>query len=121
MKLKVIDEKKIQVIDKLADCGVDTEKKVSALQADAIIGICLKQGIQGKDMQYITDFQKAIRDKKVYSFLTGELNRKEGGSDGGNRNDKGTGDGAKREGNEDLQNRVEGSDSRVEGDAEGFY
>lgn len=121
MKLRKLDEKKVQVIDKLVDQGIDTEKKVTSLATDEILIICEKQGMTLSDMHYITELSKAIKNRKTYSFLAGALYKEEGGANGNNRDDKRARDGAGEKGNEDLEDRVKGSYGGIEGDAERLY
>ena len=77
MRLKALDEKKIEILDKLAQAGADTEKKMTALDTDEIFDIITSSNIMIQDMHLITDFQKAVKRRKLYSFITGGVDEKE--------------------------------------------
>ena len=47
MRLKALDEKKIEILDKLAQAGADTEKKMTALDTDEIFDIIEKEENDG--------------------------------------------------------------------------
>ena len=53
--MKVIDNKRVQIFDKLAASGADTEKKITALDAADMVDICLKQGMQIVEMKQIIE------------------------------------------------------------------
>ena len=114
MRLKALDEKKIEILDKLAQAGADTEKKMTALDTDEIFDIITSSNI----MHLITDFQKAVKRRKVYSFITGGVDEKE--ENDGNRGNTG-GNGTEEEHDEDLKNGVEGSGTELDGRASQLY
>ncbi len=72
-----IEKKKLRILSKLAESGIDTEKKVMALDKYALVDFCLSNGLQLLDTKTILDLQKAIKERKVYSFLTGGEDSKE--------------------------------------------
>ena len=72
-----IEKKKLRILSKLAESGIDTEKKVMALDKYALVDFCLSNGLQLLDTKTILDLQKAIKGRKVYSFLTGGEDSKE--------------------------------------------
>ena len=118
MRLKALDEKKIEILDKLAQAGADTEKKMTALDTDEIFDIMTSSNIMIQDMHLITDFQKAVKRRKLYSFITGGVDEKE--ENDGNRGNTG-GNGTEEEHDEDLKNGVEGSGTELDGRASQLY
>ena len=46
MKLKALDDRKIQILDKLAEAGADTEKKLSELGMGEAFVIAEKSNVQ---------------------------------------------------------------------------
>ena len=118
MRLKALDEKKIEILDKLAQAGADTEKKMTALDTDEIFDIITSSNIMIQDMHLITDFQKAVKRRKMYSFITGGVDEKE--ENDGNRGNTG-GNGAEEGHDEDLKNGVEGSGTELDGRTPQLY
>ena len=41
-----IEKKKLRILSKLAESGIDTEKKVMALDKYALVDFCLRNGLQ---------------------------------------------------------------------------
>ncbi len=112
MKLKTLDEKKVEILDKLAAAGIDTEKKMTSLKMGEAFVIAEKSNIRIHDLQLIYKFQDAIKRRRLYSFLAGGVDDKEGKDDGTGRTAAGSRAGeADDEGNED---RVEGDGSEVD-------
>lgn len=79
-----IEKKKLRILNKLAESGIDTEKKVLALDKYELVDFCLNSGLQLLDTKTILDLQKAIKERKVYSFLTGGEDETEEKDDGKN-------------------------------------
>lgn len=62
-----IDKMKIKTLNKLVDNGIDTEKKITALDLAAILGI---PEITVPEIQVITNLQTAIKNRRVISYLS---------------------------------------------------
>ena len=75
--MKVVDNKKLQIFDKLAASGADTEKKITALEASDMVRICLSQGMQIADMEQIIALQEAIKSRRQLAFFTGGIDETE--------------------------------------------
>jgi len=56
------------VLNKIFETGFTTEKEITAMTMDDILGI---QGITIADMAVINDLQKSIRTNKVITLLGG--------------------------------------------------
>ena len=112
MKLKTLDEKKVEILDKLAAAGIDTEKKLTSLEMSDAFDVIEKSNIQIQDLHLISDFQNAIKRRRLYSFLAGGVDDKEEKNDGTGRTAEGSRAGeADDEGHE---NRVERDGSEVD-------
>ena len=66
----MLSKRRLIVLEKLALYGADTEKKISALNAEDIYNAVLTQGLKMSDMREILDLQKAIKDKKIIPYFT---------------------------------------------------
>ena len=79
-----VEKKKLRILNRLAESGFDTEKKVMALDKYELVDFCLDNGMQLSDTKVILELQKAIKDKKVYSFYAGGIDETEEKEDDGN-------------------------------------
>lgn len=59
---------KIKVLQKLFDAGCNTEKKLQDLKMEDILNIT---GITVPEMREITEIQKQVRNRTLYSYLGG--------------------------------------------------
>lgn len=59
---------KIKVLQKLFDAGCNTEKRLQDLRMEDILNI---PGITVPEMKEITEIQKQVRNKMLYSYLGG--------------------------------------------------
>ena len=64
----VVNQKAVKVINKIFEAGITEEKDISAMTLDEILEI---QGITVAEIGMINDLQKAIKAKKVSTFLGG--------------------------------------------------
>ena len=62
---------RVRVLEKLFKAGVGTKKELQELSMETILQI---PGISVPDMVIITQLQKSVRDKKLYSYLGGNEN-----------------------------------------------
>ena len=63
-----VNQKAVKVINKIFEAGITEEKEISAMTLDEILEI---QGITVAESGMINDLQKAIKAKKVITFLGG--------------------------------------------------
>ena len=111
MKLKALDERKIQILDKLAEAGADTERKLSELGMGEAFVIAEKSNVQIQDLHLISEIQAAVRRRRLYAYLASGIDEKEekdgtGGTVAGDR----TGEGE----DESHENGDEGNRSEVD-------
>ena len=119
--MKVIDNKRVQIFDKLAASGADTEKKITALDAADMVDICLKQGMQIVEMKQIIELQNAIKQRRLVRYFTGGIDLEEKEEADDEHTEIATGDGTAGENDTDPENRVQGNGSRIDLRAEGVY
>lgn len=72
-----VDKRKELILIKLAKYGADTEKKVIAIDKVEVIDFCLNCGLKLEDVHTVYEIQEAIKHNKVYSYLTGGVDKKE--------------------------------------------
>ena len=63
-----VNQKAINVLNKIFEAGFTDEKEISAMTMDDILSM---QGITVADIGLINDLQKSIKANKVVSFLGG--------------------------------------------------
>ena len=105
MKLKALDDRKVQILDKLAEAGADTEKKLSELGMAEAFAIIEKTNVQIQDLHLISEIQVAAKRRRLYAYLadgTDEKEEKDG--TGGTVTGNGTGEAE----DESDENGVEG-------------
>ena len=119
--MKVIDNKRVQIFDKLAASGADTEKKITALDAADMVDICLKQGMQIVEMKQIIELQNAIKQRRLVRYFTGGIDLEEKEEPDDERTGTDAGSGTEGEDAADPENGVQGSGSRIDLRAEGVY
>jgi len=61
-------QKRLALIDKLIDAGYKTEKEISDMTIDQILGL---DGVAVEEMRSISGLQKAIKNHKVITFVAG--------------------------------------------------
>lgn len=61
-------QKRLALIDKLIDAGYKTEKEISDMTIDQILGL---DGVAVAEMRSISGLQKAIKNHKVITFVAG--------------------------------------------------
>ena len=119
--MKVIDNKRVQIFDKLAASGADTEKKITALDAADMVDICLKQGMQIVEMKQIIELQNAIKQRRLVRYFTGGIDLEEKEEADDERTGTDAGSGTEGEDDADPENGVQGGGSRIDLRAEGVY
>ncbi len=72
-----VDKHKESILIKLAKYGADTEKKVMAIDKVEVIDFCLNSGLKLEDVHTVYEIQDAMKHNKVYSYLTGGIDKKE--------------------------------------------
>ena len=77
MKLKALDDRKVQILDKLADAGADTEKKLSELGMAEAFAIIEKTNVQIQDLHLISEIQAAAKRRRLYAYLANGTDIKE--------------------------------------------
>ena len=55
-------------LSRLASAGVDTEKKLNEFRIDSLLG---EPGITILELSEISEIQKQVRNKRLYSYLMG--------------------------------------------------
>ena len=118
MKLKALDDRKIQILDKLAEAGADTEKKLSELGMGEAFIIAEKSNVQLQDLHLISEIQSAIKRRRLYSYLTSGIDEKEE-KDGTGRTI--TGNRAGESEDESNEDGIEGNGSEVDLGAPRLY
>ncbi len=61
-------QKRVALIDSLIVAGYKTEKAVTDMTIDQILGI---DGLSVEEMRSISELQKAIKNHRIISFLSG--------------------------------------------------
>ena len=61
-------QKRLALIDKLITAGYKTEKAISDMTIDQILGL---DGVAVEEMRSISELQKAIKNHKVITLLSG--------------------------------------------------
>jgi len=61
-------QKRLALIDSLIVAGYKTEKAVTDMTIDQILGI---DGLSVEEMRSISELQKAIKNHRIISFLSG--------------------------------------------------
>jgi len=61
-------QKRLALIDKLITAGYKTEKAMSDMTIDQILGL---YGLVVEEMRSISELQKAIKNHKIITFLSG--------------------------------------------------
>ena len=118
MKLKALDDRKIQILDKLAEAGADTEKKLSELGMGEAFVIAEKSNVQLQDLHLISELQSAIKRRRLYAYLTSGIDEKEE-KDGTGRTV--TGNRAGESEDESNEDGIEGNGSEVDLGAPRLY
>lgn len=77
MKLKALDDRKVQILDKLADAGADTEKKLSELGMAEAFAIIEKTNVQIQDLHLISEIQAAAKRRRLYAYLADGTDEKD--------------------------------------------
>ena len=77
MKLKALDDRKVLILDNLADAGADTEKKLSELGMAEAFAIIEKTNVQIQDLHLISEFQAAAKHRRLYAYLANGTDIKE--------------------------------------------
>lgn len=62
---------KVKVLTKLYNAGCNTEKQLQELKMEDILNI---PGITVPEMKEITEIQKQVKNKSLYSYLGGVIN-----------------------------------------------
>ena len=119
--MKVIDNKRVQIFDKLAASGADTEKKITALDAADMVDICLKQGMQIVEMKQIIELQNAIKQRRLVRYFTGGIDLEEKEESEDEHTEIAAGNRTAGENDANPEDRVQGNGSRIDLRAEGVY
>ena len=61
------------ILNKLAASGYDTERKVQQLSTGELLSIAQDLKLKVTDIKIIWDFQKAIKERRVWEFYNGGL------------------------------------------------
>ena len=72
-----VDKRKESILTKLAKYGADTEKKVMAIDKVEVIDFCLSSGLKLEDVHTVYEIQEAMKRNRIYSYLTGGVDKKE--------------------------------------------
>lgn len=62
-----VEKTKLKTLNKLIDNGINTEKKITALDLQKILAV---PGITVPEIHIITELQNAIKGRKVISYLS---------------------------------------------------
>lgn len=85
------------ILNKLAASGFDTEKKVLSLTMDDLLMIAQELNLKVADIRVIREFQKAIKEKRTWSYYNNGKDEEEQTHDRENGNDE------SRSGSEELR------------------
>ena len=61
---------KIEVIEKLASLGINTEEQLEKLTPKELLGV---ESLSFKEIELIGQLQECVKENKVFSFLTAEI------------------------------------------------
>lgn len=64
------------ILNKLAASGYDTERKVQQLSTGELLSIAQDLKLKVADIKIIWDFQKAIKERRVWEFYNGGTDEK---------------------------------------------
>ena len=109
------------ILNKLAASGYDTERKVQQLSTGELLSIAQDLKLKVADIKIIWDFQKAIKERRVWEFYNGGLDadketEKEEMRDEGQRDRYNTGGENSHDNRDEGLRRSEG----VRGDDDGY-
>lgn len=96
------------ILNKLAASGFDTEKKVQSLSMDDLLLIAQELNLKVTDIKVIREFQKAIKEKRTWSYYNNGIDEEEKDHGRENGNDEGSGGSEELRGTEGVHRDDDG-------------